>query len=134
MIKCASAESMATHIFKPQQYTIEDVFAFAESFINGGTEDFEASLTQAVRLIESEGFENADVVVITDGICNVSETFICDFREKIKQLKFSVTGIVIDILAEATSFNIEPFCEKVYRLSEMSGDDIASAIISSKVR
>ena len=62
----SAAESIVTHIFRPEQYTIEDVFAFAESFLKGGT-DFETPLTKSVELLEGEDFKNADIVFITDG-------------------------------------------------------------------
>jgi uncharacterized protein with von Willebrand factor type A (vWA) domain len=109
------------------------VFNFAESFLRGRT-DFETPLTQAVTLIEYEGFENADIMFITDGECGISNEFACDFRDKSKQLKFSVTGIVIDTDEADMGFSLAPFCEKVYRLSEMTKDNIASDIITSLVR
>ena len=94
--------------------------------------DFETPLTKAVELIESEGFENADVMFITDGECHISDEFASNFRDKSKQLKFKVTGILIDTNEADAGSSLEPFCEKVYRLSEMTGDDIATAIITSK--
>ena len=127
----SSAASIVTHIYKPEQYTAEDVFSFAESFLNGGT-DFEAPLKKAVKLIEREGFENADIMFITDGQCRISDEFATDFREKSNQLKFDVTGIVIDADSPGMKFSLEAFCENVYRLSEMTSDDIAAAIITSK--
>ena len=122
-----------THIFTKNNYTSDDVFNFAESFLNGGT-NFETPLTQAVSLIENEGFENADVMFITDGECSINDEFADSFREKSKQLKFKVTGIIIDADAPGMTFSLEPFCEKIYRLSEMSDDSIASNIITSFVR
>ncbi len=133
MIRFASRGSTATHIFKEAKYTADDVFAFAESFLNGGT-DFETPLKSAVKLIESEEFQNADVVFITDGECGISDKFAESFRNKSVQLKFKVTGIVIDTDATDMSFSLEPFCEKVYRLSELTGDDIAADIIKRKFR
>jgi uncharacterized protein with von Willebrand factor type A (vWA) domain len=121
MVRFASAGDTVTHIYKEGKYTTDDVFTFADSFLCGGT-DFETPLTQAVTLIENEGFENADVMFITDGECAVSADFAADFREKSKQLKFKVTGIVIDADNPEADFSLTPFCEKVYRLSKMTGD------------
>ena len=133
MMRFASAaESIVTHIFKPEQYTVEDVFAFAESFLSGGT-DFEAPLTKAAELIEGEDFKNADIVFITDGVCAVSDEFAKDFLNKSKRLKFKVTGIVIDANCPGMKFSLEQFCEKVYRFGEMTNDNIAAAIITGKV-
>ena len=133
MVRFASAGYTETSVYEAGKYTAEDIFEFAESFLNGGT-DFEAPLTEAAELIEREGFENADVVFITDGACAVSNEFATGFREKSMQLKFKVTGIVIDIDDSDMTFSLEPFCEKVYRLSELTGDDVAADVIRSKFR
>ena len=133
MVRFASAKSIVTHVYKPKQYTTEDVFVFAESFLSGGT-DFEAPLTQAVKLIEHEGFENADIMFITDGECGISDEFARDFCDKSEQLKFSVFGIVIDTDKPGMVFSLSSFCKKVYRLSEMTGDNIAAAIVARKTQ
>jgi len=130
MVRFASKGQTKTHLFEEGKYTVNDVFNFAESFLCGGT-DFETPLKKAVTLIENKGFEKADVMFITDGACGISDKFAEDFREKNKQLKFKVTGIVI---GEYEDFSLEPFCEKVYRLGQMSGNDIAADVITRFVR
>jgi len=133
MVRFASDDKPVTHIFSKGKYTTEDVFNFAESFLNGGT-DFETPLSQAATLIENEGFENADIMFITDGACCISDNFVSSFRDKCKQLKFSVTGIIIDTDGASTDSSLTPFCKKVYHLSGMSGDDIVLDIITSFVQ
>ena len=46
-----------------------------------------------------------------------------------KQLKFSVTGIDMDADEPGMTFSLTPFCEKVYRLSEMACNEVAENII-----
>jgi len=133
MVRFASAGHTVTHIFSKGKYTTDDVFNFAESFLQGGT-DFETPLKQAITLIETEGFENADVIFITDGECIINDEFASDFHDKSKQLKFNVTGIIIDTDETDTDSSLTPFCKKVYHLSNMAGDSIASDIITSFVR
>ena len=133
MVRFASSPETVTHVFTKGKYTQDDVFDFAESFLGGGT-NFEIPLIKAVSLIETEGFENADIMFITDGQCCVSEDFTEDFCGKSKQLKFSVTGIVIDPGEADADFSLAPFCNKIYRLDKMTGDNIASDIITSFVR
>ena len=130
-MRFASAKSIVIHIYKPKKYTTEDVFTFAESFIGGGT-DFKAPLTQAVELIEYEDFENADIMFITDGECSISNELAAIFHDKSKQFKFKATGILIDTDEADAGSSLEPFCEKVYRLSEMTGNNIAVTIITNK--
>jgi len=130
MVRFASDVKPVTHIFTKGKYTTEDVFNFAESFLGGGT-DFETPLKQAVTLIEDEGFENADIMFITDGFCHISDEFASDFHDKCEQLKFSVTGIIIDANGTSTDSSLVPFCKKVYRLNATDDDNVASDIITN---
>ena len=102
--------------------------AFAESFLGGGT-DFEEPLTKGIELIENYSFRNADIVFLTDGECAISDDFANTFRNKSKELNFTVTGILMDACSPGMSFSLTPFCTTIYRLSEISNDDIAGNII-----
>jgi len=130
MVRFASDDKPVTHVFSKGKYTSEDVFDFAESFLNGGT-NFEAPLRQATTLIEDEGFENADIMFITDGFCHISDEFASNFHDKCEQLKFSVTGVIIDTDGTGTDSSLKPFCKKVFRLDGTNGDNVASDIITS---
>lgn len=130
IIRFSSNGQSQTHIFEKGKYVINDIFTFAESFLNGGT-DFEWPLTQAIELIESKGFQNADIAFLTDGECAISDQFTKLFAVKCKTLNFSVTGIVMDSGIPGMTFSLEPFCRKVYRLSELTQDSVAQNIITS---
>ncbi len=58
---------------------MEDKIRAAETFLDGGT-DFHTPLNEALRLIQEDGFENADIVFITDGECDLSENYIEELR------------------------------------------------------
>ena len=82
--------------------------------------------------MESGGFEQADVVFITDGECILPPDFIEWLQDKQALHGFSVTGILLD--AESSmSFSLEAFCQQVYRTSELMGDEIARELIMSRV-
>jgi uncharacterized protein with von Willebrand factor type A (vWA) domain len=130
VIRFASKSQSQEHVFEKGKYTADDVFSFAESFLSGGT-DFERPLDKAVEMIENSGYENADVVFLTDGICSVSDEFVARLNEKMIKLNFSVTGIVMDADEPGMAFSLEPFCRKVYRLSELTRDKLAEDIIRS---
>ena len=104
----------------------------AETFLDGGT-DYETPLREALHLMKEEGFENADVVFITDGYCELPETFqdeqIC---EQIVPT-FRITGILLDTDIEAGDFSLQPFCQTVYRSSEVFQDEIVKSLISQRV-
>ena len=123
VIRFSNAGQVEPHVFRAGQYTTEDVFTMCESFFGGGTE-YEAPLTKAVELIEKEGFENADVVMLTDGECAVSETFTKYFADKKKERRFTVTGIVIDEGTPGMTFGLAPFCDAVYRTSELTKEKV----------
>jgi uncharacterized protein with von Willebrand factor type A (vWA) domain len=86
-----------------------------------------------VELIEHNGFMDADIVFLTDGECAIGEDFADWFQEKRKQLYVTVKGIVMDAGSPGFTFSLTTFCEKVYRLSEMSCNDVAAGVIMSIV-
>jgi len=130
MVRFSLPEEFVTHIFTKENYTTDNIFDFAESFLCGGT-DFETPLSEAAALIENKGFENADLMFITDGACRISNDFADGFHDKRSQLNFKITSIVIGTDAGSS---LEPFCEKVYCLDMAAGDSVACDIITSFTR
>ncbi len=63
LIHFSGKDSFKPDLFLPNEYTMQDKLNTAETFLDGGT-DFETPLTEAIRLMTYEGFENADVVFI----------------------------------------------------------------------
>lgn len=53
--------SFQTDLFLPKQAAVEDRLRAAETFLDGGT-DFRTPLNEALRLMQEEGFDNADIV------------------------------------------------------------------------
>ena len=132
LIHFSSRRKCKTDLFLPGAYTTDDVFAAAETFLDGGT-NFETPLNEALWLIEGEGFENADIVFVTDGICDLPEAFCDEVAQKKAAYGFKVTGIVMDAESPGMDFSLKPFCGDIYRTSELSRDNIAEVIISSRV-
>ena len=103
---------------------------FRMSFFGGGT-DFETPLNEALRLL-TNGFESADVVIITDGECEVSNEFAKRFTEEKLKNRLTVTGILLSTDDDCGK-SLPPFCDKIYRLGDMSADEIALEVIGKKV-
>ncbi|MBR0312212.1 MAG: hypothetical protein IJQ98_07465 [Oscillospiraceae bacterium] len=122
LIHFSGAGGLVTDVFRPDEYTTADKMAAAERFLGGGT-DFKPPMREAVSLMENGGFERADVVFITDGECMLPDDFVEQLREKQMELGFSVTGILLDA-GSGMDFSLKEFCEKVYRTSELTGDEI----------
>lgn len=131
LIHFAGSSSCQVDIFRPGEYTLEDKLTAAETFLGGGT-NFERPIREAIHLMESEGFEKADVVFITDGECELSDT--CQQELQVSQAvyHFTVTGILLDKGRAGMGFSLEPFCQKIYRTSELTGDAIIRFMISSR--
>lgn len=66
-----------------------------ESFYGGGT-NWARPLDSAVEIIRSEArFKRADIVLITDGECAVSDPWLEDFKKRQGELEFSAFGILL---------------------------------------
>lgn len=126
----SSKDQVKADVFEPGRYTTDDLLSCMQHFYNGGT-SFEAPLKAAKKLILTVGFENADIVMITDGECRVSQPFTEDFLLFKAANKVTMTGVLLDE-DNPCGENIQPFCDKVLRLSEHTPDDIFLKIMEDK--
>ena len=76
------------------------------------------------------GFENADIVFLTDGLCELPEDYLAKLHKEQTARKFTVTGILLDAGTSGMDFSLMPFCQKIYRTSELTGDEIMQSMIS----
>lgn len=132
LIHFSGPGSCKVDVFRPGQYSMDDKMAAAECFLDGGT-NYVTPLTEAIRLIENEGFENADIVIITDGYCELPETFVKSFTQKQDELTFQITGVLLDTDVGAGDFSLKPFCSSIYRTSEMFREDIVQQLIKQRI-
>ena len=129
MIHFSGFDSFKTDLFLPGEYTVDDKLRAAEAFLDGGT-DFETPLREALRLMHEAEFENADIVFITDGECELSQDFIDELHRQQAQHHFTVTGILLDTDCTYMDFSLKSFCQNIYRTSEMVGEEIVRQIVS----
>lgn len=129
MVHFASASNIKTDLFEPGHYTSADVLKAAEQFFGGGT-DFETPLTEAINLME-KGYEEADITIITDGECRISDKFADRFRDSMRKYKATVTGILLD-KDRPCGESLEPFCDKIYHSKKITEDAIAVQILSKR--
>ena len=119
-------------IFRPGEYSLEDKLAAAETFLGGGT-NFERPIREAIRLMDAEGFEKADVVFITDGECELPDACRQELQSAQVAYHFTVTGILLDKGQADMDFSLKPFCQKIYRTSELTGDDIIQSVVLERI-
>lgn len=132
MIHFSGKGHFKTDLFIPRQYDQEDVLRAAELFLSGGT-NYETPLQEALRLMEESGFENADMVFITDGACELPSKF----RERLSQEQakrgFHITGVLLDQDSGAFEFSLAAFCDEIIRTSELTREQIAERLVSSRI-
>jgi len=132
LIHFAGAGDFKTDIFRPNAYTIVNKLSAAETFLNGGT-NFQTPMEEALRLMKEEGFENADIVFITDGECDLPQGYLETLRQKQRERRFTVTGVLLDKESPAMDFSLKEFCQSIYRTSQLMGDDIVRALVAKRV-
>ena len=131
LIHFAGSSECKLDIFLPGQYSMQDKLNAAETFLGGGT-NFKRPLGEAIQLMDA-GFENADIVFLTDGLCELPEDYLETLHKEQAARKFTVTGILLDEGSPGMEFSLTPFCQKIYRTSELAGDEIMRSIISYRI-
>ncbi len=121
-----------TDLFLPKQTTVEDKLRAAETFLNGGT-DFCTPMNEALRLMKEGGFDNADIVFITDGECALTQEYISELQEKQVERRFTITGILLGQESKGMDFSLKAFCQNIYRTSELTGEAIFRDLVNSHV-
>ena len=111
---------------------MEDKLRAAETFLDGGT-DFCTPMNEALRLMQEEGFDNADIVFITDGECVLSQGFISKLQREQAKQRFTITGILLDQESKGMDFSLKSFCQNIYRTSELTGDAVVAKIIDDSI-
>ena len=132
LIHFSGSGSFKTDVFRPGAYTAADKLAAAETFLGGGT-NFKTPMQEALRLMREVGFENADVVFITDGECELPENLIAQLSVEQAVRHFTITGVLLDQGEPGMDFSLKEFCQNIYRTSELLGDDIVRALVGKRV-
>ncbi len=132
LIHFAGSGDFRTDVFRPGNYTMQDKLAAAETFLNGGT-NFQTPMEEALRLMKEEGFENADIVFITDGECELSGEYLEELKQEQVARRFNVTGVLLDKGDPGMDFSLKAFCQDIYRTSQLLGDDIVRELVTKRV-
>lgn len=127
LIHFAGSGSCQVDIFRPGEYTLEDKLTAAETFLGGGT-NFERPIREAIQLMDTEGFEKADVVFITDGECELPDACQQELQAAQAAYHFTVTGILLDKGQAGMDFSLKPFCRKIYQTNSLFDTNITSLI------
>jgi len=132
LIHFSGGGSFKVDVFQPGEYSMEDKLRAAETFLGGGT-DFQTPMDQALLLMELGGYENADIVFITDGECELPDAYVEQLRTEQAARRFTVTGVLLDKGEPGMEFSLTPFCQNIYRTSELLGDEIVRELVAKRV-
>ncbi|WP_251319856.1 hypothetical protein [Flintibacter muris] len=132
LVHFAGSGDFQTDVFRPGNYTMQDKLSAAETFLNGGT-DFQTPMEEALRLMKEEGFENADIVFVTDGECALPQEYLEQLHQEQTAHRFTVTGVLLDKGSPSMDFSLKKFCQNIYRTSQLLGDDIVRELVTKWV-
>lgn len=99
----------------------EKIIQIAEEFDDGGT-NFQRPLEKASKLIEDSRFKNADILFVTDGSCDISDTFEKKFNKLKEDKEFRCIGVVIGESQHSYKrygSTLDSFCDKVITIEEI---------------
>ena len=60
------------------------------------------------------------------------EDFINQLKQKQADLSFTITGVLMDQDSPGMAFSLKPFCNEIYRVSELDGNKVAEALLSNR--
>jgi len=83
------------------------LLCFLKNGFNGGT-DFETPLKRGIEIIkENAGYKKADILMITDGLCGISESFKRKLANDKLKLDFSIYTVICDGNSTGKDFSDE---------------------------
>lgn len=85
---------LAEYEFAPGERDVEKVVGIATTGTAGGT-DYVPALQRAVELIGTDAYDKADVVMITDGVCQVPGEYLGKFLKAKEHFKFRVWSVLV---------------------------------------
>lgn len=132
LVHFARKDRFQTNLFRPGAYTTADKMTAAETFLGGGT-NFETPMWESLRLMREDGFENADIVFISDGECEMPEHFLEELRQEQAGRRFTITGVLLDSDSPGMDFSLKNFCQNIYRTSELASENIVRELVSQRV-
>ncbi|MFC0429915.1 VWA domain-containing protein [Kutzneria buriramensis] len=119
-------EVQAFHFPARQALDIDAVLEFAETFFNGGT-DFEAPLGLGVEMLATEhtqhGRAHGDIVLITDGLAEISEAWMRDWLDAKRLLDFRLFGVRIAPGPPQPDDVLTTLCDNLRDINDLADPD-----------
>ena len=104
-----------------------EMLEIAESRAGGGT-DFERPLREAIRMIKEEGLKKADILLITDGMCAVSDSFLKELLTVKRALEVNIFTVLVNV-GEITDETVKEFSDKIIPISDLTAEEAERKVI-----
>lgn len=104
----------------PWAVALERTLDLAEHFPGGGT-DFRPPLEAAARRLAARDLRRGDLILITDGECEVDPEWRAAFLERKRKQNFAVYSILIDVQS-ASSETVQSLSDRVSLVSDLRAD------------
>jgi uncharacterized protein with von Willebrand factor type A (vWA) domain len=105
----------------------KDRLEIAESRAGGGT-DFESPLRRAIEMIQKEGLKKADILLVTDGMCAVSDKFLKELLAVKRALEVNIYTVLVNV-GETTDATVKEFSDRVIPISDLSAEEAERKVI-----
>jgi uncharacterized protein with von Willebrand factor type A (vWA) domain len=117
----SSEDEVAVFDFSAQRpVEIGDVADFAEHFFGGGT-DYQAPLDAAADVLTAQhkaaGNQHGDIVLITDGACDVTEDWMSSWQDRKNALAFRVFGVAV---AHSPSPALQALADSLHTITDLT--------------
>ena len=100
----------------------DEVLRFAEHFPGGGT-SFEEPLRRAVEVVTEGRYRRGDVLFVTDGEAQVSQSYLESLAPLRKRHRFKIRGILVDA-GHHSAQTLAKFCDDVRTVSDLTSDGL----------
>jgi uncharacterized protein with von Willebrand factor type A (vWA) domain len=123
----AAFTKLVDRVYPQGRLSPEQMLELAETFRNASGTDFEKPLRRAVEMIRNEGLKKADICLITDGECAVSDEFLREFAAAKNALEFNVITVLCDVGSSADA-TVRQFSDRVEKVSAFSAEEAEAKV------
>lgn len=106
----------------PRQQNYSHLLELMLAFYAGGWNEREPALGEAVKSIEKQQFNQADIILVTDDLCDLSREFLDKLQQQKEQLEFTVYGVLVGDQGEE---KLKKLCDRVWVVKNLKAEDAA---------
>ena len=124
----AKYSPLTTRVYPRGEMTPRQLLEVAETFLDASGTDFERPLEEAIRVIREEGLKKADILLVTDGMCAVSDRFLEELLAVKRALEVNIFTVLVNV-GETTDQTVKEFSDRIVPISELTAEEAESKVI-----